>query len=121
MPVSIDEFESGDLPGEPSVPEQVVAYLYRHRDKAFTRSEIAGAIDEAPNTVGTALSRLKDRDLVRHRGAYWAVAADERRVAAAYDLHAAGERLDERDGGIDPAEWDEAAPDGPHPSERDED
>lgn len=119
MPVSIDDFESGDLPEGPSAPEQVVTFLYGQREKAFTRSEIAAAIDEDPNTVGTALSRLKERDLVRHKGKYWAVVEDLDRVAAAYDLHTATARLDESDGGIDPEEWDEAAPDTPHPSDRD--
>ncbi|WP_123623510.1 hypothetical protein [Halorubrum sp. CSM-61] len=45
MPVRIEEFESGDLPDGPSVPERVVAHLYAHRDKAFTRAEIAAEID----------------------------------------------------------------------------
>ena len=117
MPVSIDEFESGDLPDGPSVPEQVIVYLFTHQDAAFTRSEIAAGIDEDPNTVGTALTRLKDRDLIRHRGEYWAIAEDEQRVAAAYDLHRVSERLDEADGGIDSTDWDAAAPDRPHPSE----
>ena len=119
MPVRIDEFESGDLPSGPSVPEQVLAYLYANRDKAFTRSEIATGIDEDPNTVGTALSRLKQRDLVRHKGEYWAITDDLDRVADAYDLLTVTERLDEEDDGIDPDEWDAAAPDEPHPSERD--
>lgn len=118
MPVSIDDFESGNLPQGPSVPEQVVTFLYGQRDKAFTRSEIAAAIDEDPNTVGTALSRLKERDLVRHKGEYWAITEDRDRVAAAYDLHATTARLDESDGGIDPEEWQAAAPDRPHPSDR---
>ncbi|SDR26005.1 hypothetical protein [Natronobacterium texcoconense] len=118
MPVSIDDFESGELPQGPSVPEQVVTFLYGQRDKAFTRSEIATAIDEDPNTVGTALSRLKERNLVRHKGEYWAITDDTERVAAAYDLHTATQRLDESDGGIDPDEWQEAAPDTFHPSER---
>jgi len=117
MPVRIDEFESGTLPDGPSVPEQVVTYLYTHRDHAFTRSEIAGGIDESPNAVGTALSRLKDRGLVRHRGEYWAITDDEERLADAYDLHTASRRLDDEDGGIDADSWDEAAPDTPHPSE----
>lgn len=119
MPVSIDDFETGELPRGPSVPEQVLAYLYRHRDQAFTRSEIATGVDEDPNTVGTALSRLKDRELVRHKGAYWAITDDLERVTAAYDLHTATARLDDEDGGIDADEWDAAAPDVPHPSERD--
>ncbi|WP_248897219.1 hypothetical protein [Haloplanus halobius] len=119
MPVSIDEFESGNLPEGPSVPEQVVTYLYTHRDAAFTRSEIATAIDEDPNTVGTALTRLKERNLVRHRGQYWAITEDEQRAAAAYDLHDIGKRLDDADGGIDSERWDAVAPDQPHPSEQD--
>jgi hypothetical protein len=121
MPVSIDDFESGDLPSGPSVPEQVVTYLHTHRNQAYTRSEIATAIDADPNTVGTALTRLKERDLVRHRGEYWAITNDTDRVTAAYDLHTASERLDDRDGGIDAGAWDATAPDEPHPSERDED
>lgn len=120
MPVRIEEFESGDLPSGPSVPERVVAFLYRHRDKAFTRSEIAADIDADANTVGTALSRLKQRDLVRHRGEYWAIAADLDRVRDAYALREASDRLDEDDGGIDPETWDDTAPDEPHPSEREE-
>lgn len=118
MPVSIDNFESGKLPQSPSVPEQVALYLYRHRDQAFTRAELAAAIDEDPNTVGTALTRLKDRNLVRHKGEYWAITDEKARLADAYDLHTISERLDEGDGGIDAEEWDAVAPDTPHPSER---
>ncbi len=120
MPVRIDAFESGDLPTGPSVPEQVLIYLYGNRDKAFTRAEIAIAIDEDPNTVGTALSRLKQRALVRHKGEYWAITTDLDRLADAYDLHSITERLDEDDGGIEPDEWDAVAPTEPHPTERDD-
>lgn len=119
MPVRIEEFETGELPSGPSVPKQVLAYLFTNRDRAFTRSEIATRIEEDPNTVGTALSRLKQRDLVRHKGEYWAITDDLDRVRDAYDLHTATERLDGEDGGIDPDEWDAVAPDEPHPSERD--
>ena len=119
MPVRIEEFETGELPSGPSVPEQVLAYLFTNRDRAFTRSEIASGTEEDPNTVGTALSRLKQRNLVRHKGEYWAITADLNRVRDAYDLHTATERLDYEDGGIDPDEWDAVAPDESHPSERD--
>jgi Mn-dependent DtxR family transcriptional regulator len=118
MPVRIEDFEEGNLPQGPSVPEQVITYLYTNRNKAFTRSEIATGIDEEPNTVGTALSRLKQRNLVRHRGEYWAITEDLDRVSDAYELHSITERLDENDGGIDSAEWDAETPDEPHPSER---
>ena len=120
MPVRIEEFETGELPTGPSVPEQVLTYLHANRDKAFTRSEIATGINEDPNTVGTALSRLKQRDLVRHKGEYWAITNDLDRVADAYALHSITERLDEDDGGIDPDEWEAAAPAESHPSERDQ-
>lgn len=119
MPIGIDAFESSDPPGEPSVPEQVVAFLAANDQRAFTRSEVATAIDADPNTVGTALSRLKERSLVRHRGRYWAITDDRTRLQAAYHLHAASERLDDSDGGIDPDEWDAFAPEDPQPSERD--
>lgn len=118
MPVRIEEFESGELPDGPSVPEQVLTHLYTNRDKAFTRSEIATAIDADPNTVGTALSRLKQRELVRHKGEYWAITQELDRVADAYDLHTITERLNEDDGGINADEWDAAAPDEPYPSEQ---
>ena len=120
MPVRIEEFETGELPNDPSVPEKVLTYLYANRDKAFTRSEVATGTDEDPNTVGTALSRLKQRDLVRHKEGYWAITEDLDRVRDAYELHIVTERLDERDGGIDPDEWEAAAPDKPHPSKQDE-
>ena len=120
MPVRIEEFETGDLPDGPSVPEQVLTYLHTNRDKAFTRTEIATGIGEDPNTVGTALSRLKQRDLVRHKGEYWAITKNLDRVKDAYKLHITTERLNEEDEGIDPDEWDAVAPDEPHPSERDE-
>lgn len=94
-------------------------YLYTNRDKAFTRAEIATSIDEDPNTVGTALSRLKQRKLVRHKGEYWAIATDHNRLRDAYALHAITDRLDEDDGGIDPDDWDAVAPDEPYPTEQD--
>ncbi|MEM4780755.1 MAG: MarR family transcriptional regulator [Halalkalicoccus sp.] len=118
MPISIDDFSAGRLPDGPSVPEQVVSFLAANDDKAFTRSEIAAGIDADPNAVGTALSRLKERELVRHRGNYWAITEDRERLQSAYQLHRAGTVLDEQDGGIDPEEWDEHAPDEPHPSEQ---
>lgn len=121
MPVSIDDFEAGELPGGPSVPERTLGFLYAHRDEAFTRTEIATGIDEGPNAVGTALSRLKDRDLVRHKGEYWAITDDLERVADAYELHTVMQRLDDEDGGIDVEEWAAAAPSEPHPSLRDVD
>ena len=118
MPIHIDEFESDAVTTERSVPERVVGFLATNREHAFSRSEIAAAVDADPNTVSTALSRLASRGLVRHRGEYWALTDDLDRVRAVYDLHAASVALDEEDGGVDADAWDAAAPDEPHPSER---
>lgn len=119
MPVRIDEFETGEFPSGPSVPEQVLIYLYANRNKAFTRSEVATKIGADPNTAGTALSRLKQRDLVRHKNEYWAIIKHLDRVQDAYGLHSIMEQLTDEDGGIDADEWNAVAPDEPHPSERD--
>lgn len=118
MPISIDRFESDDLGPEPSLPERVLGFLASHPEQAFRRGEIATALETDPDAVSTALSRLEDRTLVRHRGEYWAVVEDLDRVRAAYDLHRVTAALDDADGGIDTDAWDAAAPDGPHPSEQ---
>lgn len=95
MPITIEEFESGDVGEEESVPYRVAVFLHENRDHAFTRSEIAEAIDADPNVVGSALSRFKEAELVRHRGRYWAITEDEERLRSAYDLHRATEGLNE--------------------------
>lgn len=93
MPISIDDFEDGAPDEELSVPLRVAVFLNEHDDKAWSRSEIAEAIGADPNTVGTALSRLKKADLVRHKGTYWAITEDTEKLHSAYDLHRASERL----------------------------
>lgn len=121
MPISIDEFEGDRTPNpDLSTAERIVAFLAENDDRAFTRGEIASALDADPNTVGTNLSRLKKRELVRHRGRYWAVTDDRERLSDAYNVHALTEHLNELDGGIDAEAWAETAPDVVHPSEREE-
>lgn len=119
MPISIDEFESGAGDETLSTAERVVGFLAENDDKAFTRREIAEALDADPNTVGTNLSRLKKRGLVRHKGRHWAITDDDGRLQEAYQIHELTRRLNERDGGIDAEAWDETAPEEPHPSDRD--
>lgn len=97
MPITIDEFESGSVGAEESVPRRVASFLYENRAHAFTRAEIAEAIDADSNVVGSALSRFKDADLVRHRGRYWAITDDVERLRSAYDLHRVTEALNEYD------------------------
>jgi predicted nucleotidyltransferase len=76
MPIDIERFESAEGPDEPTTGERIIRFLLEHDDRAYTRGEIAAAIDVNPETVGTNLTRLKARDLVRHREPYWAFTDD---------------------------------------------
>lgn len=76
MPIDIDQFEDTTSPGKPATSERIVRFLVEHADQAYTRSEIADALDVNPETVGTNLTRLKAHGLVRHREPYWAFTAD---------------------------------------------
>jgi predicted nucleotidyltransferase len=76
VPIDIERFEvPADLKAPPT-SERVIRFLIDYDDSAYTRGEIAEAIDAIPETVGTNLTRLKDRGLVRYRKPYWAVTED---------------------------------------------
>jgi len=95
MPITRDKFNTSEETGtEYSTAEAIVRHLTDHDELAFTRQEIAEAIDRNPNTVSTNLSRLKDRGFVEHRGKYWALTGDEDRL----------EELAERVSSLPPAE-----------------
>ena len=82
MPISRDRFE--DEPGavldiaEETQPHTVLQFLSAHDDKAFTQTEIHERTGIPRSSVGVVLSRLEDRELVQHRGRYWAVGDDDR-------------------------------------------
>lgn len=81
MPITRDEFDASEATeSEYSTAEAIIRHLADHDELAFTRQEIADAIDRDPNTVSTNLSRLKDRGFVEHRGRYWALTSDEDRL-----------------------------------------
>jgi len=92
MPINIDRFEN--VPEdvldfkEGTQPHTILAFLASHDEQAFTQTEIHDATDIPRGSVGVVLSRLEDRGLVRHRGRYWAIAADER-LASYATQHAA--------------------------------
>jgi len=122
MPISIDEFETVAPEEERSTAELIVTFLVENSDQAFTRGEIAEAIDRAPTTVGTNLSRLKDRGLVRHRKQYWAITDDSERLTQALRVSEALSGLQADLGPLitseeDAEAWSEAQPDQPHPSD----
>lgn len=114
MPIGIDRFEDADALEGPTTGERIVRFLFAHDDQAFTRGEIADAIDAPPETVGTNLTRLKDRGIVRHRQPYWAFAADsERAVDALRDRfgdHFVAELRSETDDGVIDRTVQEAPP-----------
>jgi predicted nucleotidyltransferase/DNA-binding transcriptional ArsR family regulator len=76
VPIDIEQFEETPSLGEPMTSERIVRFLLEHTDQAFTRSEIADVLGVNPETVGTNLTRLKARGLVRHREPYWAFTDD---------------------------------------------
>jgi hypothetical protein len=117
VPIDIERFEStpADGLGDPSNPEQVLLFLIANDEKAFTANEIAEETEIAPNSIGTVLSRLDDRDLVRHKGKYWAL-GDPERIRSFGRYQRATGRLNDRFGEEDPEAWREHAPDEPHPN-----
>lgn len=87
MPVNIDDLDDApeavlDL-NEGSQPYRILQFLLDHPDLAFTPAEIHEATGINRNSVGVVLTRLEDRDLVRHEGRYWAIAEDDRLAAYA--------------------------------------
>jgi DNA-binding IclR family transcriptional regulator len=92
MPISIDRFEEEaadvlDLQ-EGTQPYRILQFLAENNDQAFTQTEIHEATDIKRGSVGAALSRLEERSLVRHRGRYWAIAADDRLASYAAQTQA---------------------------------
>jgi hypothetical protein len=78
MPIDIDRFDHAPedelRAGGPTNAEIILDFLAANADQAFTPKEIHERTDVARGSVGAVLSQLDDRDLVRHRGEYWAIA-----------------------------------------------
>jgi predicted transcriptional regulator len=122
MTMDMEEFEAAGNGEEGlSTSEAVVKFLLENRDRAWKRREIADEINRDPNTVGTNLSRLKDRGLVRHRKNHWAITDDHHRLVEATRFSKVFSTLNESVGSIIESEdeakaWSDAQPDRPHPS-----
>jgi hypothetical protein len=106
MPIDINTFESSSEDrlhdDGPTNAERVMRFLASHPDQAFTQSEICEGTGVKKGSISVVLSRLEDRDLVRHKGNYWALGEDEN--IAAYgriveSTRAANERFGEEDMG----------------------
>lgn len=108
MPIDIERFEDGPeealRAGGPTNAEAILGFLARHADQAFTPKEIYEATDVSRGSVGVVLSRLEERDLVRHRGEYWAVSR-EADVDTTLTALSTARTASERFGPEDPEEW----------------
>ncbi len=99
-----------------STTDQVLGFLVANDDQAFKAQEIARQTGLSEGSVSTALTRLKNRDLVEHKGTYWAVTADDRRLENHDGYARATALFNEQLGAEDSEEWKEHAPEEPHPS-----
>jgi DNA-binding IclR family transcriptional regulator len=111
MSIDIDRFEADDDESfdDPTNAERVVAFLARHDGRAWTQSEIADRTGIPRGSIGPVLARLEERDLVRHKGTYWAITDDRDALADAMDLHRVTTALDERHGSESYATWTDSA------------
>lgn len=122
MSIDRDRFEtaSEEELAEFSVPDQVLGFLASHDDRAFEAREIASQVGLDPGAVSTALTRLKERDLVEHKATYWAVTDDDERLASYSGYERATALFNEQLGDEDKQDWRDQAPDESHPSVDDE-
>jgi len=108
VPIDIDTFESTPperlRSDEETNADRVMRFLAEHPDQAFTQSEIRDATGVKAGSISVVLSRLEDRDLVRHKGNYWALGEDEA-VAAYTGMLESTRAANERSGEEDMAEW----------------
>lgn len=118
MSIDRETFEntSEDELTELSVPDQVLGFLAAHEDRAFKARQIASQIGLDEGAVSTALSRLKDRDLVEHKATYWAVTEDEERLRGYSGYKRATALFNEQLGGESKEAWRKHAPEESHPS-----
>lgn len=108
MPIDIDRFEEAPeetlQAGGQTNAERILSYLATRPEKAFTPKELHEATEIPRGSVGVVLSRLEERDLVRHRGEYWAIDAEadvDHTLATTGVARAATDRF----GPEDPEEW----------------
>jgi hypothetical protein len=99
-----------------SSTDHVLGFLAANDERAFKASEVARRTELDDGVVSTALSRLKRRDLVEHKGQYWAITTDEQRLADHDGYACATALLNEQFGEENREAWEEHAPDEPHPS-----
>lgn len=122
MSIDRDTFESASEEelADLSATDQVLGFLGTNSERAFKAAEVARQTDLDSGTVSTALSRLKDRELVEHKAAYWAITEDEKRLQS-YDGYSRATALfNEQLGAEDGDEWAKHAPEDLHPNQQED-
>ena len=122
MSIDRDTFEntSEDELADLSVPDQVLGFLATNQEQAYKAREIATQIGVDEGAVSTALSRLKDRDLVEHKATYWAITDNAERLDGYSGYERATALFNDQLGTEDKESWREHAPQEPHPNGKDE-
>ena len=85
-------------------------FLDAHPDQAFTQSEIRDETGVKTGSISVVLSRLEDRELVRHKGNYGAL-GEGGEVAAYTSMLESTRTANDRLGEEDMDEWLEHAVD----------
>ena len=122
MSIDRDTFEntSEEELADLSVPDRVLGFLAANEDRAFKTRETASQIGVDEGAVSTALSRLKDRDLIEHKATYWAITDDTERLEGYSGYERATALFNEQLGTEDKESWREHAPSESHSSVEDE-
>ena len=118
MSIDRETFERADEAEleELSATDRVLGFLAANDDRAFKAREISRQTELDTGATSTALTRLKARGLVEHKGSYWAVTADEERLEAHVGYARATALFNDEFGEETRKAWREHAPDDPHPS-----
>ncbi|WP_266083146.1 MarR family transcriptional regulator [Haladaptatus caseinilyticus] len=119
MSIDIEDFEekSSEELEKMTNGERALRFLAENDDRAFKPAEIAEQTTVKKNTIGTVLSRLKDRNLVRHKGTYWAITDDQERLNTFTTFRQSTKTLNDQLGEEDPKEWETHAADD-YPTEK---
>ena len=83
MPVDFENYQPTDLPDEDTNGRRILEFLAANPETGYRAGELAAELEIPRGSVGTTLSRLESRGLVRHKGQYWAINPE------AYDAHTA--------------------------------
>jgi len=112
MPVDFESYHPTDLPDEGTNGRRILEHLAQSPDLGFTPSELADELGIPRGSVGTTLSRLEDRGLVRHKGEYWAIniEAYDAQTASEIGLRAVADQF-EGDYYDENPDWDATLPD----------